>query len=636
MIKNQTTITFSLVLAILFLFLAGSLFRLQVVEGAKYQRIAESNFIRIRRITATRGEIYDHKYRPIVQNVPSQNLYLTSGKIKDLNALSQFLQRNFGIADKDLKELVIKQRFKTYEEILLADNIPYETVLTLSEELNYFPELSFRIGSTRNYLYPNHFTGYVGRIDAKEYERYKDEDYSLNSYIGKNGLERFYEVLLRGKDGKEIIQVDAQGRSLEIFKDNISLPPQNGLSLILTIDNDLQSYANEIFPPGAKGCIVVTDIKTGGILAYVSKPDYDPNIFMQKISPEVWASLNIPEKPLLDRVINATYPPGSVFKPIVGTLGLEKKVIDRNTHLTPCRGGLKIGNRFFRCWYAPGHGSLSIVDAFKFSCDVFFYDLINHMELDDVYAHTKACGLTEKTGIDLPNERSGFFPDTKYYKKKIGRVTGLSGFKANLAIGQGEVLSTPLEINTFFAAIARGGIWLQPHLLNRTMGAARINREQIEPLKSYRLPWSASTQQILKEGLWAVTNAPGGTARAINVPGATTYGKTGSAENYMGKLTHAWFAGFIETDKPEIVVTVFLENAGGGGAVAAPIANKIFNYYMGNIERIERPAPIPPQFLTAEEQEAEFGIEMETSTTTEISVPTPELPLTENHPESNP
>jgi len=634
--KNLYLNIFRIVLVILILLLVGMLFYLQVVKGTYYQSIAESNFIRIRRIPATRGEIYDCKYRPIVTNIPSYNLYLTSGKISNMDALSSFLAYNFSIDAEELHKMVFEQRFKTYEEILILDNIPYEMVIKLSEKISNFPELSFRSGTTRNYLYPNHFTGYVGRIDAKEYERYKDEDYSLNSYIGKNGLERFYEVLLRGKDGKEIIQVDAQGRSLEIFKDNISLPPQNGLSLILTIDNDLQSYANEIFPTGAKGCIVVTDIKTGGILAYVSKPDYDPNIFMQKISPEVWASLNIPEKPLLDRVINATYPPGSVFKPIVGTLGLEKKVIDRNTHLTPCRGGLKIGNRFFRCWYAPGHGSLSIVDAFKFSCDVFFYDLINHMELDDVYAHTKACGLTEKTGIDLPNERSGFFPDTKYYKKKIGRVTGLSGFKANLAIGQGEVLSTPLEINTFFAAIARGGIWLQPHLLNRTMGAARINREQIEPLKSYRLPWSASTQQILKEGLWAVTNAPGGTARAINVPGATTYGKTGSAENYMGKLTHAWFAGFIETDKPEIVVTVFLENAGGGGAVAAPLANKIFNYYMGNIERIKKPAPIPPQFLTAEEQESEPEMEMETPATAETSVPPIESPIIENNPESNP
>ena len=185
MIKNQTTVIFSLVLAILFLLLAVSLFRLQVVEGTKYQRIAESNFVRIRRITATRGEIYDHKYRPIVQNVPSQNLYLTSGKIKNLPALSKFLEHNFGISENELKDLIFKQRFKTYEEILLADNIPYETVLTLSEELNYYPELSFRIGSTRNYLYPNHFTGYVGRINEQEYELYQKEDYSLNSYIGK-------------------------------------------------------------------------------------------------------------------------------------------------------------------------------------------------------------------------------------------------------------------------------------------------------------------------------------------------------------------------------------------------------------------------------------------------------------------
>ena len=634
--KNYYLHIFRGVLIILCMILVVMLFKLQVVKGSYYQRIAESNFVRIRRIPATRGEIYDSKYRPIVTNIPSYNLYLTSGKISDMNALSSFLAYNFNIDAEELRKMVFEQRFKTYEEILILDNISYETVIKLSEKVSDFPELSFRSGTTRNYLYPNHFCGYVGRIDAKEYERYKDEDYSLNAYIGKNGLERYYEVLLRGKDGKEIIQVDAQGRSLELFKDNIFLPPQNGLSLILTIDNELQSYANEIFPQSAKGCIIVTDVKTGGILAYISKPDYDPNLFMQKITPEVWASLNTPAKPLLDRVINATYPPGSVFKPVMGTLGLEKGVIDRNTHLAACRGGLQIGNRFFRCWFAAGHGSLSIVDAFKVSCDVFFYDLINHMELDEVYAHTRACGLTDKTGIDLPNERSGFFPDTKYYKKRIGRVTGLSGYKANLAIGQGEVLCTPMEINTFYAAIARGGLWLQPHLLNRTMGTARINREQIEPLKSYRMPWSANTQQIIKEGLWAVTNAPGGTARAINVPGATTYGKTGSAENYMGKLTHAWFTGFIETDKPGIVVTVFLENAGGGGAVAAPIANKIFNYYMGNIERIERTAPIPPQFLTAEEQEAEFGMETETSSTTENYVPSPELPLTENHPESNP
>lgn len=602
MTKSGVTLIFRISLGVLILTLVVALFRLQVLKGEYYQRVAESNFVRIRRITATRGEIYDRKYRPIAVNIPSHNLFLTSGRIANTAKLVRFVAANFGIDPQELQKLIFQQRFKTYEEILLADNVSYEQVLALSERLNEFPELSFRNGTTRSYGYPNHFTGYVGRIDEKEYQRYRAEDYSLNAYIGKTGLERYYEVLLRGKDGKEILQVDAQGKSLEFFRENISVPPLNGLSLILTIDNDLQDYADEVFPPGRKGCVIVADIKTGGILAYVSKPDYDPNVFMQKITPELWTSLNSPEKPLLDRIIHATYPPGSVFKPVTGSKGLETGVIDRNTRLANCTGGLRIGNRFFKCWNPAGHGSLSIVDAHRVSCDVFFYDLINRMDLDAVWAHAKACGVVDKTGIDLPNERDGFYPNTDYYRHTRQIRGSLRGYKANLSIGQGEVLNSPLQINTFFAAVARDGLWIQPHLLQNTLGRSRITREQLQPLAQHRLPWSASTLQIIHDALWAVTNAPGGTARAINVPGTTTYGKTGSAENYMGKMTHAWFTGYIVTDKPEIVVTVFMENAGGGGGVCAPVANRIFNYYIGNLERIKAPAPIPAQFRTAEDE----------------------------------
>ncbi|MDD4223811.1 MAG: penicillin-binding protein 2 [Candidatus Cloacimonetes bacterium] len=600
--RSFPVLVFRITLGLLFLLLAVSLFRLQVLKGEYYGRIAESNFVRIRRVVATRGDIYDSKYRPIVLNIPSHNLYLTSGRIGNTEKLAVFLKTHFGIEPEELRELVFEQRFKTYEEILLADNIPYETILTLSERMGDFPELTFRSGTTRHYLYPNHFTGYVGRINEEEYNLYREEDYSLNAYIGKTGLEHYYEVLLRGRDGKEIMQVDAQGRSLELFSENTSIPPQNGLSLILSIDNDLQEYANSVFPPGIKGCVIVADVETGGILAYLSKPDYDPNIFMQKISTEVWAGLNSPAKPLLDRIINASYPPGSVFKTVTGSKGLEAGVINRHTRLASCTGGLKIGNRFFRCWNAGGHGSLNIVDAHKVSCDVFFYDLIQKLDLDAVASHAKACGVVEKTGIDLPGERSGFYPDRKYYQDKLGLTSGLNGYKANLAIGQGEVLTTPLQMNTHYAAIARGGMIIQPHLLVQTMGSGRITREQLQPLAKHQLPWSASTMQTIRDGLWAVTNAPGGTARAINVPGATSYGKTGSAQNFMGKVTHAWFCGFIETDKPDIVITVFMENAGGGGAMAAPVANKIFNYYIGNLDKIRQPAPIPAQFRTSEER----------------------------------
>lgn len=602
---NKAQRVFAIVAAVLLSLLIGSLFRLQVVKGAHYQRVAESNFVRIRRIFATRGEIYDQKYRPIVQNIPSHNLYLISGKIRNLPSLSKFLYRCFGITPEELKELVMKQRFKTYEEILLADNIDYELMLSLSEYLNYYPELVFRIGSTRNYLYPNHFSGYVGRINEDEYDRFQEEDYSLNSYIGKTGLERYYEVLLRGKDGREVVQVDAQGRSLDLFQQDSYIEPLNGLSLVLTLDNDLQDIATRAFPQGVKGAVVVSDVRTGGILAYVSKPDFDPNIFMQRLTPELWADLNRADKPMLDRVIHATYPPGSVFKPITAGIGLESGIVDRYTLMSPCVGGFQVGNRFFRCWSHAGHGRTSIVDALMYSCDVYFYDLSLKVDMDKFHDYAVASHMAAPTGIDLPNERRGFFPHTQWYRKTYGKNVGIIGHKVNLSIGQGEILCSPIQMNAYFAALANDGIWIQPHFLKQTVGRGRLTREQVQKLQKKALPLSKQNLRIIQEGLWAVCNAPGGTARRAQVEGAVTYGKTGSAENSMGKTTHAWFCGYIVTDKPEIAVTVFMENAGGGGAMAAPVAKQIFDYYVGNVEDIRRPVSIPPQLRDGGITEAE-------------------------------
>jgi len=601
MIKSQATLVYRITLAVLFLLLAGALFRLQVVKGKDFQRIAESNFVRIRRITATRGEIYDHKYRPIAQNVPSHNLYLTSGKIRNLPALSRFLERNFAIPQAELHNLVLKQRFKTYEEILLADNIPYETMLILSEQLNYYPELSFRIGSSRNYMYPNHFTGYMGRINEDEYELYRAENYSLNSYIGKTGLERYYEVLLRGRDGREIVQVDAQGRSLNLFDPAGNIEPLNGLSLVLTIDNDLQEFVSNTFPAGMNGAIVVSDIRSGGILAYVSKPDYDPNLFMHKITPDIWATLNRAEKPMLDRIIHASYPPGSVFKPLTAALGLDSGIVTPYTRLASCVGGMKIGNRFFKCWNSGGHGSNNVIDALRVSCDVYFYDLSLKMNLDSFLGYAKDSHFYAKTGIDLPNERRGFFPSIAWYRKTYGKHASILGHKVNLAIGQGEVLTTPIQMNAFYGAIANNGLWTQPHLLKQTVGRGRLTREQVMPLAKNRLPMKPLTLQTIQQGLWAVVNAPGGTGANAKVNGGTVFGKSGSAENAMGRTTHAWFCAYLLTSKPEIVVTVFLENAGGGGAMAAPITARIFNYYIGNLENIKKVTPLPSQFRTAED-----------------------------------
>jgi len=610
---------FRITLGILFCTLFAAIFRLQVIQGTYYKQIAESNFVRLRRITATRGEIYDHKYRPIVENVPSHNLYLIPGKITNLKALKSFLQSEIGFDAGELQKMIDKTRHRSYEDIIIADNVTYESVLTLSEKLNYFPELFFKTETTRHYLYPNHFTGYVGRINEAEYQLYKNEDYTINSQIGKTGLEKIYEVLVKGKDGREIVQVDSKGRSLNLFRQDSTISPENGLGLVLTLDNDIQKYAESIFPAGIRGAIVVMDVRTGGVLAYVSNPSYDPNIFMSRVSQEDWNALNNDKtKPMLDRVIHAAYPPGSVFKTITGSLGLEKGIINQNTLLAPCVGGMQVGNRFFKCWTHSGHGRSDIVNAVKYSCDVFFYDLSTKVNLEDFKLFTNQNMLGVKTGIDLLNERSGFFPDTKWYHKNFGKRISIYGHKVNLAIGQGEVLCTPLQVCAYYAALANDGIWIQPHLLEKTVGKNTIPRNQINPIKKLKMPLNPHTLKIIQQGLYSVCNVPGGTANSVKVKGATTYGKTGSAENIFSKTTHAWFSCYIVTDKPEIAVTVFLENAGHGGGAAAPLATKVLNYYMGNYEAIKAPVQVPLQFR---EQNGYTLDQTDTQTGTDVSMP---------------
>jgi len=610
-----------ILIGLIFTVLVAALFRLQVVQGAYYKQIAESNFVRLRRIIATRGEIYDHKYRPIVQNVPSQNLYLIPGRIRSFQSLADFLAQEFGVTMEELRQHIEKTRFRSYEDILIAENIPYENVLTLSEKLNYFPELFFRTETTRRYVYPNHFTGYVGRINETEYQKYKTEDYTINSQIGKTGLEKFYEVLVKGRDGREIIQVDAMGRNLNLFKAESTIEPENGMSLVLTIDNDIQSYAESIFPKGMRGAIVAMDVTTGGILAYVSKPDFDPNLFMSKISVEDWQAMNDDKsKPMVDRVIHAAYPPGSVFKTVTAGVGLEKGIINEFTLLENCAGGMKVGNRFFKCWSSYGHGRSNINNAIKVSCDVFFYDLSLKIKLEDFYQYVHQSQLGQRTGIDLPNERSGLFPNTEWYHKNYGQRISIIGHKVNLAIGQGEVLCTPIQMCALYSAYANNGIWIQPHLLQKTVGHSTVMREQINPVSKVRLPLNPKNLALIQRGLYSVCNEPGGTATRVQVKGATTYGKTGSAENVHGRTTHAWFTGYIVTNKPEICVTVFLENAGHGGSMAAPLATQILNFYMGNYQTIKAPAKVPLQFRDAVAEGDEFD---ETVNGTEIAIPEP-------------
>ncbi|HPM01606.1 MAG TPA: penicillin-binding protein 2 [Candidatus Cloacimonadota bacterium] len=582
--QARLIILYRIILGIIFLVLLIVLFTLQIIKGERYKEIAERNYVRIRRINAARGVIYDEKLNPIAVNNPSINLYFRPFLIKDKEKMADFVANNLPVEKKTVEKLIHDNRFRSFNEILIYENIDYNKMVTISENLNYYPELFFKVETMRSYTLPNHFSGYVGRINEKEYNKLKKEEYSINSVIGKTGIEKYYERILAGKPGYEVIQVDAYGRNLNIFKDNLNKKPENGLHLVLNINLDLQRYIGTIYPREYAGAIVVMNPKTGGILAYSSFPEYEQNWFASRITTEQWISLrDNPQKPMLDRVINGTYPPGSTFKAVTGSFGLEKKLINQETLLASCVGGLQIGNRFFKCWFHGGHGRTNILSALKVSCDVFFYDLSKFFKLDEFKDFVQANYLIDRTGVDIPYERKGFFPDTKWYAKRLGKYFSLQGRKANLSIGQGEVLMTPLQLCAYYAAIANDGIWKKPHLLKKAIGHKSLSYEEIEGPVDKKLPVSPQNLKIIQEGLWQVCNAPGGTGGGARVPGVKVYGKTGSAENAHGGQTHAWFACYATWDEPELAVVVFMENAGHGGSMSAPIAGKIISYYNLNV-----------------------------------------------------
>ena len=321
------------------------------------------------------------------------------------------------------------------------------------------------------------------------------------------------------------------------------------------------------------------DMKTGGVLAYVSKPDFDPNLFTGGISNKDWNELiSNADKPMLDRVIHGTYPPGSVYKPIMASLGLDEKKIEPDTKLTKCDGGMWFGNRYFKCWLEKGHGRLAVKNAMKYSCDVFFYDLSTRFSLEQLNRYTKQNYLSTRTGIDLPGERKGFFPSRKWYLDNYGKYVGILGHKVNLSIGQGEILVTPLQICAYYSALGNNGIWKQPHLLDKRIEAEHTYKNVFE---EKHIPKSEETLKLIQHSLYITVNERYGTGTASSVKGVNVYGKTGSAENHMGKKTHSWFSGYALCDRFEIAFDVFVENGGHGGSISAPIAGKLINYYYG-------------------------------------------------------
>ncbi len=576
--KNQDRLkVFFFLIIICFLGLVLRLLWIQAKQGDYYQKVALNNSFVKRKVPPTRGVIYDRNYRPLATNRSSINLYIIPAEVDSLPRYSRFLSSVFD-ADSSFAVRFAEKIEEESKEILLHEDVPYRQFVSIVESQNYYPAIQIKHESRRKYNIKSHFLGYVRNIGADEYQQLRGKGYSLNSFIGKRGLEKQYEPLLRGSPGYRLEQKDAFGKSLGIFTEGLQV--QDGKSIVLTIDAELQDAIGDMFAGTAyKGFVGVMDASTGGLLAYVSLPQYDGNLLNQSISQDVWQSLLVDTlNPLLDRGFGAVYPPGSIFKPITASLGLEENIIDEHTILEKCTGKFRYGGNVFRCWLHRGHGQLNVIGALKNSCDVFFYDLSLRLNLENFRQFTKSCGVTVKTGVDLPGEVSGFFPSRYWYKKRYPFTSSQQGFKVNLSIGQGELQVTPLQMLAYYGALGNDGVWRQPHFLKKVEGSS-----QDLDFSSYPLNISANTLRIINQGLYEVVNAKKGTGSRAKLREPLMYGKTGSAQNHMSELPHVWFAGhckYKDPTYPTLSYIVFLENLdGGGGSIAAPIAARVIRKY---------------------------------------------------------
>ena len=586
--KNRILIRRTLVVIffnlIAFAVIVARLYFLQVKEADKYNMMSDENRISTRFLVPPRGLIYDRNGEVIARNEQDFQALIVAEQTPDieqtLKTFKQIVPLSADEESKIRKDLKNKRRFIP---VKLKDNLSWDEVAKI---LLHAPDLSgVEIDEGLNRFYPYadiyaHVLGYVGPVSEKDK---KDNPlYMVPGFkIGKSGLERYFDSKLQGRGGTIKLEVNAYGRVMNEIERNSG---EEGESLKLTIDARLQRAAYEAFGEES-GAAVVLDVRTGEILALVSTPSFDPNLFTNGISYKHWnALLNNERTPLVNKAVSGQYSPGSTFKVVVALAALEAGVIDLNTRFN-CNGGLDVGNIRFHCWRHSGHGSLNVIEALKYSCDIFFYETAMKLGIDKIHDMAVKLGMGNLIEVGLDNEKSGIIPSKAWKKARYG-VSWTQGDAANSGIGQGYVLVTPLQLVTMLARVVNGGYAVQPTFIKPT-------KKELSKVK--RLDISTKNIEIVKRGMFEVVNGVGGTAgRArFNINGAMMGGKTGTTqvrrismkERNSGILrdeqlpwrlrNHALFMGFTPVDNPYYAVAVIVEHGSSGSGVAAPIASKI-------------------------------------------------------------
>ncbi len=553
---------------------------LQVVQGQMYAELAKENRVRPEVLRAPRGAIYDRHGELLADSAPSFAILFQPFPAESLQrareALSPaWLVRVAGLVGLDTVE--VRRRVNlanvTGQSAVLRRDAPFAVLAGVEETHAELPGIEVQVEPLRHYPYgvlAAHLLGYAGEINGQELDSLAAGGYRPGDLIGRTGVERTYEDYLRGQDGVEYVVVNARGRRVSTLKESGARAAVPGQNLTLTLDLRVQKALEEAMADVSRGAAVVLDTRDGGILALVSRPAFDPNEFSHGLTRARWEELSQGgANPLLDRAIQGVYPPGSTFKIVTMSAALVHGLAVPETRLNPCPGGMNYGGRWFSCWEHRGHGSLTLVEALQHSCDVYFYQLGLRLGLGNLEQTARAFGLGGRTGVDLPQESRGLIPSSAYYDKRWGVGKWRSGLLLNLAIGQGELLITPLQLALVAAEVAGNGRALRPHLVEH-VGSSRGYRIP-RPLQS-GLPTDASTWRPVQEAMERVVSA--GTGTAARVPGVLVAGKTGTAQNPHGP-DHALFVCYAPADSPRLAVAVVIENAGHGGSIAAPRAGQM-------------------------------------------------------------
>lgn len=595
---RQRIFFISVGVAILFLFLLSRLWYLQVIQSERLKTMSENNRLRFVPVASSRGVLLDRNGKVLVDNSPSFSLALIPQDVRDKDALLDKLSRILGLDRNELEEKWKKGKGRAkYFPIIVASGLTRDQLEFLEENSLWLPGIDIEMKPIRQY--PNgtlaaHLFGYLGEVTEDELTRKEFGEYNPGDYVGKSGVERSWETYLHGDDGGRQIEVDARGRFLRTINETA---PTVGQSIMLTIDQGLQKTTEQALGDKAAAAVVM-EVNTGEILAFASNPTFDPALFTGRMPVDTWKGyLEDKRHPLENKALKGQYPPGSTFKIVTALAGLAEGVIDEHTTVN-CSGEYTLGNNTFRCWDKKGHGRVDLRRALKESCDVYFYQLGERLGVDKIAAYAREFGLGETLGVGLENEKPGVIPTAAWKEKRFGKKW-YKGETLPVSIGQGFVLTTPIQLASMVATVANEGTVYRPHLVKKVVDRDGKTIKEFPPEVLRKTRFTHEQYRLVKEGLWAVVNEPRGTGAAARLYEVRVAGKTGTSQvvkmrDGKGDIPyqyrdHALFVAFAPYDKPEVAVAVVIEHGEHGGGAAAPVAGSILRHYFESRGVIKKP-----------------------------------------------